>query len=69
MVYDNVHFDATRRELAIDGTTDAYQTLAQQLQAFAAVPEVEQYLVTQSRVVDGKIKFRLTATLAAKLLK
>lgn len=70
VTYENVHFDASRRELAIDGVADSYARLAEQLQAFGqATNSVERYIVSQSRVVDGKVRFRMTATIAEKLLR
>ena len=69
VVYDNIHFDADRRELALEGVADSYQILAQQLQAFDQAPEVEHYIVSQSRLVENKARFRMTATIVSKLLQ
>lgn len=69
VVFDGLQFDSSRRELLIDGTADSYNTLAQQLQAFDQSKDIEKYLVQQSRIVEGKVKFRLTATVSENILK
>ncbi len=69
VVYEDIRFDARRRELVLEGVADSYQTLAQQLQAFELASEIERYLVSQSRLVENKARFRLTATVSEKLLQ
>ncbi len=69
VVYDDVRFDAGRREFSLDGVADSYQILAEQLQAFAVAPETEKSLVSQSRLVENKVRFRMTVVVAEKFLK
>lgn len=67
--YENLRFDVARRELFIDGVTDSYTTLGQTLQAFEVASEVEKYAVSQARAIEGRIRFRLTATMKPQVLQ
>lgn len=67
--YTAARLDVPRRELQLEGIADSYTTLTEQLAAFNQAPEVEKYLLTDSRVPDGKVHFRINATFAPAVFK
>lgn len=69
VAYANITINALRRELTLEGTTDRYETLSEQLEAIRQSPDVVGYLLNESRTAEGKINFRITATLRPELLR
>ncbi|MBI2075249.1 MAG: hypothetical protein HYZ07_02420 [Candidatus Harrisonbacteria bacterium] len=67
--YTNVGVNAARRELALEGLTLRYETLAEQLESLRQAPEVQAVLLNESRIAEGKLRFRITATLAPQLFR
>ncbi len=49
----------TDRRLSLEGVASSYQTLSEQLDAFSKVPEITKYLVSESQLVDGRVRFRV----------
>lgn len=50
------------RKVLLEGMATNYGVFAQQLQAFAIAPEVENMIVNDSNALDGKVRFRLSLT-------
>lgn len=67
--YTSARLDVPHRELQLEGIADSYTTLTEQLQALSQSPEVERYLLVDSRIPDGKIHFRINATFVPALFK
>lgn len=55
------------RKVVLEGVARDYATLAEQLQAFSTAPEVAGMIVNDSSASDGRVRFRLTLTLAPVL--
>ncbi len=61
--------DASRKELILEGIAESYAILAEQLQALNQATEVKEYLLNQSQLSDGRIRFRISAILDARIFK
>jgi len=57
------------RRLGLEGVAANYLVFSQQLQAFAAAPEVESLIVNDSNALEGQVKFRLSLILIPGLFK
>jgi len=57
------------RTIALDGQTDSYETLAQQLQAFKESKEVERYIITDSQLNENRVAFKVQVVLMPSLFK
>lgn len=69
VAYTNVSVDVVRRNVMLEGLTDRYETLAEQLEAVRQSPDVESYLLQESRLTEGKVRFRISATLRPALFR
>lgn len=69
VAYTNVSVNVPRRELTLEGLTDRYETLSEELEGLRQAPEVQAVLLNESRLSEGKIRFRITATLAPALFR
>lgn len=67
--YNILDFSAAERRLTLDGIAQSYDVLAQQLEAFNQAPEVERFLVNESQLSDGQVRFRASLYLAPQILK
>lgn len=61
--------DAIRKELVLEGIAESYSILAEQLQALNQSTEVKEYLLNQSQLSDGRVRFRISAILDEKIFK
>ena len=57
------------RKIVLEGNASNYKSFAEQLQSFTEAPEVESVIVNDSNALDGKVKFRITATLRKGFFK
>lgn len=69
VAYANVAVDAVRRAVTLEGLTDRYDTLAEQLEAVRQSADVESYLLQESRLTEGKVRFRISAILRPTLFR
>lgn len=69
VAYTNVTVDTARRSVTLEGLTDRYDTLAEQLEAVRQSPDVESYLLQESRLSEGKVRFRIFATLRSTMFR
>lgn len=69
VAYTNVAVDPVRRSVTLEGLTDRYDTLAEQLEAVRQSPDVESYLLQESRLSEGKVRFRISAVLRQSLFR
>ena len=67
--YDIAFINSSTRELILEGLSESYPVLAEELQALHQAPEVKNYTLNQSQSADGRIRFRITAKFAPELFK
>ncbi|MDP3999723.1 MAG: hypothetical protein Q8P76_04025 [bacterium] len=67
--YTNFDLKIDERKLTLDGSALSYEILAQQLASFAADPGVENYMLNQSQMSDGSVKFKAVLILKKEVLK
>lgn len=57
--YSNFDLSVAENRLAIEGTARSYEVLAQQLDAWTNVKEVEKSYVAESQLSEGRVRFRM----------
>lgn len=67
--FTNFDLKIDERKLTLEGAAASYEILAQQLSAFAGDPGVENYMLNQSQLADGAVKFKAVLTLKKEVLK
>ncbi|MBI4992506.1 MAG: hypothetical protein HZB99_04825 [Candidatus Harrisonbacteria bacterium] len=67
--YRDVNIRISERELELNGVSNSFTVLGEQLEAFNQAEEVDHYLVRQSQVEEGKVQFKVLLTLKNNLLK
>ncbi len=67
--YEIAALNIGRRELTLEGVTESYATLAEQLEAIGRAPEVASYLLNQSQLTEGRTRFRAVLTLKPEVFK
>ncbi|OGY63091.1 MAG: hypothetical protein A2745_01585 [Candidatus Harrisonbacteria bacterium RIFCSPHIGHO2_01_FULL_44_13] len=67
--YNILDFSASEKRLTLDGVAQNYDILAQQLEAFTQAKEVERFLINESQLSEGKIRFRVSLFLAPQVLR
>lgn len=66
--YTTLDFKLTERKLILEGLTDSYGTLGEQLASFDGEPMIERYNLDQSQIADNLIKFKVSLILSRNLL-
>ncbi len=69
VVYTNLGIDAVRHVVTLEGLTDRYETLGEQLEAVRQSSDVESYLLNESRTTEGRVRFRISATLRPEIFR
>ena len=59
----------SERTITLEGVTDNYDTLAQQLQAFKEAKEVERFVISDSQLNENQIRFKVQVVLSPALFK
>lgn len=67
--YTNFDLKIDERKLTLDGSALSYEILAQQLASFSADPSVENYMLNQSQMSDGSVKFKVVLIFKKEVLK
>lgn len=67
--YTNLDLKIDERKLSLEGAAFSYEILAQQLASFAGDPGVENYMLNQSQMSDGSVKFKAILILKKEVLK
>lgn len=67
--YEIAALDIKHRELTLEGVTDSFATLSEQLVAIGQAPEVASYTLNQSQLTAGKTRFRSVLTLKPEVFK
>lgn len=67
--FNKLDLDVAQRSLNLDGVAASYQILAQQLEAFKRAPEVERYLINNSQLNQGVVRFSVTVILKPELFQ
>jgi hypothetical protein len=73
-IHNNIYFNLLdlnidERKLILDGVAKDYEALAIQLQAFKEVPGVTDSLLSEFRLVEGRIQFQIILSLSPSLFK
>ncbi len=63
VAFEVLSLNIPKREVVLEGMTDNYERLSEQLEAISRSKEVSNYILTQSQIVDGRIRFRVSITL------
>ena len=69
IAYNKLDLDVAQRSLNLDGIAESYQILAQQLEAFKQTPGVERFLINNSQLNQGVVRFNVTVVLKSELFK
>jgi len=67
--YPKLEADIRRRTLNLEGVAESFEVLAQQLEAFRRAKEVERFIITDSQLVEGQVRFRLSVVLKPEVFK
>ena len=67
--YNKLDLDVRQRSLNLDGIAESYEILAQQLEAFNQAPEVERFLINNSQLTQGAVRFSLSVILKPEMFK
>lgn len=62
VAYQTLELRVAERRLVLEGTAASYQILAQQLEAFQQMAQVDQVTVNESRAAEGHVAFRISIT-------
>lgn len=65
--FNSMDLNVDEKKLALGGIAKDYEALAIQLQAFKGAPGVVSYTLDESKLVEGKIQFEITLSLAPSL--
>lgn len=69
VVYTKLELDVDQRSVVLDGFATSYAVLAQQLEAYRILPEVDRYSISESRRSEGRIAFKATLFLNPSVFK
>lgn len=67
--YTNAYLKVDERTIEVDGVSDSYGVLAEQLEAFHQTGDVERHMLNQSQLREGRVRFKATLTLKETLLR
>lgn len=67
--YTNLNLRIPERELELEGLTESYAVLGEQLESFNQSNEIDRYLLNQSQLSGNLVQFKATLKLKAGLLK
>ncbi len=67
--YSGVSLKIPTREFEVDGVAENYGVLGEQLESFAQLSEVERYILNQSRIEEGAVRFKATLIFKDALFK
>jgi hypothetical protein len=62
--FTNFDLSVSENRLAIEGFARSYEVLAQQLEAWTNVKEVEKSYVAESQLTEGRVRFRMVLQLS-----
>lgn len=67
--YTKLSAKAGDYSLTLEGFADSFEILAQQLEAFRQAKEVNRFIINESQLVEGRVRFKLTAFLMPTMFK
>lgn len=69
VAYEVATLITDKGEMVLEGVAQSYGVLAEQLEAMNQSLEVKDYILNQSQIAEGKIRFRIVAALDGRLFK
>ena len=69
VAYEVATLTTDKNELVLEGVAQSYAVIAEQLESLNQSLEVEDYILNQSQIAEGKIRFRIVASLDERLFK
>lgn len=57
--YSNFDLSVPENRIALEGSASSYEVLAQQLEAWTKVKEIEKSYIAESQLSEGRVRFRL----------
>jgi hypothetical protein len=61
--YTRLDFDAKQNVFTLEGAAESYDILAEQLEAFNQAPDVKRFLINESQLSGGRIRFKISVFL------